>query len=122
MNQKHRQLALGRFEYCLNVKDIKASLEFYGKLGFTQTQGKVDEGWAIIRHGNCILGLYQGHIATNLLNFRGADVFAIADILKSRGLTFKKDAHVESDKSAAAEILDPDGNVIYFNTAPGEGI
>lgn len=116
------EVELGRFEYCLNVADIHKSLEFYRKLGFSQTGGNLDEGWVIIKHGNCILGLYQGHIAANLLNFRGADVFAIAEALKSRGLNFKKDAHIEPDKSAAAEILDPDGNVIYFNTYPGEEI
>ena len=122
MSQKHKQLTLGRFEFCLDVADIKKSLGFYKKLGFKERQGNIEQGWMVIEHSNCILGLYQGHIDTNLLNFRGADVFAIAEALKSRGLTFKKGAHIEPDKSAAAEILDPDGNVIYFNTAPGEEI
>ena len=115
-------LILGRFEYCLNVKDIRRSFEFYTKLGFKQTGGNLDEGWAIVKQSNCILGLFQGHIVANLLNFRGADVFAVVEVLKSRGLTFKKDAHTEPDGSAAAELLDPDGNVIYFNTFPGEEI
>jgi len=46
----------------------------------------------------------------------------VAEVLKSRGLAFKTDAHIESDKSAGAEIIDPDGNLIYFNTAPGEKV
>lgn len=116
------KLVLGRFELCLNVKDIHKSLEFYRKLGFSETQGDVDKGWAIIRHGNCILGLYQGHIGNNAMNFRGGEVFKIAEVLKSKGLTFEIDAHKEADESDGAVLKDPDGNVIYFNTAPGEEI
>ncbi|TET23736.1 MAG: hypothetical protein E3J71_01375 [Candidatus Stahlbacteria bacterium] len=115
-------LILGRFEFCLNVKDIKASLEFYKRLGFDVIDGDTEQGWAVIEHGNCILGLYQGHISTNLLNFRGGDVFAIAETLKSRGLTMQVDAHKEEDGSDGAEIRDPDGNRIYFNTAPDEEV
>lgn len=122
MNQKHKQLALGRFEYCLNVADIRKSLGFYKKLGFKERQGNIEQGWMVIEHSNCILGLYQGHIPKNTLNFRGGDVYAIVDVLKSQGLTMEVDAHKESDGSDGAEILDPDGNLIYFNTAPGEEI
>lgn len=116
------EIKLGRFEFCLDVKDVRKSLGFYLKLGFKQTGGNLDEGWAIIKHGDCTLGLYQGHIGNNVLNFRGGDVFEIVNCLKEKGLTFEKDAHIESDKSAGAVIHDPDGNVIYFNTAPGEEI
>ncbi|MEA3310725.1 MAG: VOC family protein [candidate division WOR-3 bacterium] len=122
MNQESKELTLGRFELCLRVADINKSLEFYKKLGFKEIDGKIEEGWLIIKNSNCILGLYQGHISKNTLNFRGGDVFAIADVLKSQGLTMEVDAHTESDGSDGAEILDPDGNLIYFNTAPGEGI
>jgi catechol 2,3-dioxygenase-like lactoylglutathione lyase family enzyme len=121
VNQE-KSIILGRFEYCLNVADVGKSLEFYEKLGFSQTGGNIEQGWAIVKHGNCILGLYQGHIPTNLLNFRSGDVFAVAEVLKSRGLAFETDAHQEEDGSDGAEILDPDGNLIYFNTAPGEKI
>ena len=116
------EIKLGRFEFCLTVKDIKESLGFYKKLGFKSKDGNLDEGWQIIEHGNCILGLYQGHIKVNLLNFRGGDVFAIAEYLKSQGLELAKDAFTEEDGSAAAEIRDPDGNCVYFNTFPGEEI
>ncbi|MBD3287027.1 VOC family protein [candidate division WOR-3 bacterium] len=117
-----KEIQLGRFEYCLNVKDVHRSLDFYKKLGFEQVGGNIDENWVIIEHGNCILGLYQGHIKVNLLNFRGGDVYAIAEHLKSKDLELVKDAFTEEDGSAAAEIRDPDGNCIYFNTFPGEEI
>lgn len=111
---------LGRFEYCLNVKDLDASREFYGKLGFEPIGGDADEGWAILSDGKAVIGLYAGHIGENLMNFRRGDVFAIAAALKERGLELEKDAHVEPDGSAGATIRDPDGNLIYFNTHPDE--
>ncbi|UCE28306.1 MAG: hypothetical protein JSW52_06065 [Candidatus Coatesbacteria bacterium] len=113
---------MGRFEYCLNVKDVRKSLDFYRKLGFKQTGGNLNENWVTIKHGDCTLSLYQGHIDENLLNFRGGDVYAVATYLKSQGLELVKDAFTEDDGSAAAEIRDPDGNIIYFNTFPGEEI
>lgn len=36
------------------------------------------------------------------------------------GLDFTKQAHIEHDGSWSAEIIDPDGNIIYFNTFPDE--
>lgn len=113
-------LNIGRIEYCLNVADINASFEFYQKLGFVAVTDMRQEGYAIMSNGDARIALFQGHIERNLLNFRGADVFAIAKELQSRGLVLSKDAHIEQDGSAAAEIIDPDGNVIYFNTFPGE--
>jgi catechol 2,3-dioxygenase-like lactoylglutathione lyase family enzyme len=114
------EVKLGRFEFCLNVKNIRESLAFYAKLGFVRVGGNVEENWAVVKHGDCTLGLFQGHIRQNLLNFRGGDVYAIARRLKSRNLTLEKDAYTEEDGSAAAELLDPDGNCIYFNTFPDE--
>jgi len=114
------EIQLGRFEYCLKVKDIGKSLEFYKKLGFSQTGGNLDQNWVVIKHGNCTLGLFQGYIDVNLLNFRGGDVYSIAEYLKSQGLELVKDAFTGDDGSAAAEINDPDDNCIYFNTYPDE--
>ena len=111
---------LGRFEYCLNVKDIDASLAFYRKLGFERTGGDIGEGWAILSDGKAVIGLYAGHIGENLLNFRGGDVFAIVKELKKRGLKMEREAHIEADGSSGATLRDPDGNLIYFNTHPNE--
>ena len=84
--------------------------------------GNIADGWAIIENGNCRLGLFEGHIDSNLLNFRGADVFALAEELKKRGLQFSQDAYREPDGSMSAEARDPDGNVVYFNTFPEEQV
>lgn len=111
---------LGNFELCLNVADVRRALEFYETLGFKRVGGNIADGWAIIENNNCRVGLYQGHIDSNLLNFRGGDVFAIGAELKKRGLEFTQDAYREADGSAGAILKDPDGNVIYFNTFPEE--
>lgn len=113
---------LGKFHLCLNVADLKRSLDFYAKLGLEQIGGDAGEGWAILAYGNLYLGLYEGHIGHNLLNFRGGDVFAVAASLKSRGMKMKADAAREADGSDGAWLEDPDGNLIYFNTGPDERI
>ena len=113
---------LGNFELCLNVTDVRRSLEFYETLGFKRVGGNIADGWAILENNNCRLGLYAGHIESNLLNFRGGDVFAICEELKGRGLEFSQDAYREPDGSAGAILKDPDGNVVYFNTFPEEQV
>ncbi|MHC4471763.1 MAG: VOC family protein [Planctomycetota bacterium] len=110
------EIDLGNFQLCLNVEDLARSQEFYSKLGFERVGGVPEKGWAILRHGDCTLGLYQGHIGENLLNYRGGDVFAIAASLKGAGLTMEMDAVKEADGTDGAMVRDPDGNLIYFNT------
>ena len=113
-------IRLGCLHVCLDVKDVARSVAFYETLGFERTGGEMSEGWAILCHEGATLGLYQGHIGGNLLNFRGGDVFALHRELTRRGLAFETDAHVEGDGSDGAVLRDPDGNEIYLNTAPGE--
>lgn len=111
---------LGEYFPCLNVKDLEASMVFYKKLNFKVTEDHSAEGWAILQHNNMVLCLYQGHIINNLINFRGGDIPSIVEEGKSAGLEFSKPAEQEADGSWGAEIIDPDGNVIYFNTFPEE--
>jgi lactoylglutathione lyase len=111
---------LGSFELCLNVKDVRRSVEYYETLGFKRVGGNLADQWAILEHSNLRLGLFQGHIESNLINFRGGDVFRIAETMKQRGIEFAQDAYREPDGSAGAICIDPDGNAIYFNTFPEE--
>jgi len=111
---------LGWCDVCLNCKDVSASRDFYAMLGFRVVEGKIEEGWQVMTNDDLRLGLYHGHIPEAMLNFRGGDVFAIAEALQAKGLTFEKGPLLERDKSAAAILRDPDGNAIFFNTAPGE--
>ena len=61
---------LGTYFPCLNVQDLAASMAFYKKLNFQVTEDHSDEGWAVLRHNNMVLCLYQGHIINNLINPR----------------------------------------------------
>jgi predicted lactoylglutathione lyase len=112
---------LGEYYLCLNVEDLQASLEFYEKLGFRIIEDHRHDGWMVLQHNNMALCLFEGHIEHNLINFRGGDIPLIADEAHSRGLKLSKPgAKEEQDGSWSAEIVDPDGNIIYFNTFPEE--
>ena len=115
-----KQSPLGKMFLCLNVKDLQASVDFYQKVGFSMTGGDLAEKWAILNDGENELHVFEGHVVSNTLNFRGGDVFEIAEALKERGLEMSSDAVTEGDGSDGAWIRDPDGNEIYFNTAPEE--
>jgi predicted lactoylglutathione lyase len=114
------ELDLGSYFPCLDVKDIHNSMDYYLKLGFTIREDHREENWAVLQHNNMVLCLFQGHIDVNMINFRGGDVEAIVTLASERGVKFSNPAHIEHDGSWSAETVDPDGNVIYFNTSSEE--
>lgn len=79
-------MELGRFELCLNVADLAVSLAFYTKLGFHRVAGKEGLGVVVVQSGDCRIGLYAGHIAENLLNFRGGNIPDLAEQVRARGV------------------------------------
>ncbi len=111
---------LGENFPCLNVKDLGASIEFYTKLDFKMIEDHGDEKWCVMQHNNMALCLYEVHIEENLINFRGGDIEAIYKEATGRGLEFEKPAVLHPDGAWSAEIRDPDGNCIFFNTYPDE--
>lgn len=111
---------LGEHYPCLNVKSLAASLAFYKTLGFDVIEDHSAENWAVLQHNNMALCLFEGHINENLINFRGGDVEAIYKEATQRGLTFTRAAELSEDGSWSAEIRDPDGNCIFFNTFQSE--
>lgn len=104
---------IGRFELCLKVADFAKSVDFYKKMGFEEIVDWKISGFSSVKNGNCTISLFKDDIDHNILNFRGGDVARIAFNL---GIKHK----LEPDGSVGAWITDPDGNVIYFNTLPGE--
>ena len=115
---------LGHFSVSLAVKDISASRKFYETLGFEAFDGShnypdmnLPEGqdWLMLKHGNAMIGLFQGMFEDNVLTFNPPDVRAIQKKLKESGYT----VHVEADESttgpAHATIMDPDGNAILID-------
>jgi catechol 2,3-dioxygenase-like lactoylglutathione lyase family enzyme len=111
---------LGEHFPCLNVKDLAASIAFYEKLDFELIGDHRADAWAIMQHNNMVLCLFQGHIDENLINFRGGDIEAISDELEARGIELAMPAELHPDGSWSAEVRDPDGNSIFFNTFPDE--
>jgi len=110
------KLDLGSYFPCLNVENLDDSMDYYMKFGFKIREDHREDKWAVLQQNNMVLCLYQGHIDVNLINFRGGDIEAIVSLASERGVKFTKPAHIEHDGSWSAETVDPDGNVIYFNT------
>ena len=107
---------LGEYTPCLNVADINVSIAFYQALGFAMIEDHSDENWAVLKHNNMVLSLFQGHIENNLINFRGGDIHKIQQQAQANGLVFSTPAKEDDDGSWCAELEDPDGNMIFFNT------
>ena len=111
---------LGEFYPCLNVRDLEASIQFYETIGFRLIEDGRAENWAVLQHNNMAVALYQGHIRENLINFRGGDIREIGEALADKGIEFSMPPTEHDDGSWNAEIRDPDGNAIFFNTFPAE--
>lgn len=116
------KLELGWCDICLRASNVKASREFYEKLGFRRVEGNDDEGWAVMTNGDQRLGLYAPqHTGEDgiTINFRGGDVVSNARELQARGLTLEK-GPIESDAGCSAWLRDPEGYSIFLDTAKGE--
>lgn len=111
---------LGWFELCLNVNDISASVAFYHKLGFRQTEGSIGEQRVVMQYGPCRIALYQGYLENNLLHFRGGNVLEIGRQLEERGIPLRRPPSEDEEGNQSLLIEDPDGNKVYFVCHPGE--
>ena len=109
------------------MKDIKASLALYQKLGFKILDGNIEENWLILKNGSSAVGLFQGMFDRNLLTFnpgwdsegnerpRFADVREIQKRLKEQGITPTLEADENGTGPAHFMIVDPDGNPILVD-------
>ncbi|WP_420402489.1 VOC family protein [Nisaea sp.] len=120
-------MQLGTFSVSLSVKDLARSVAFYEALGFRRSGGDGDQGWAIMRNGNCVIGLFQGMFEGNLLTFNpgwDADANALEDFtdirdiqrqLKNRGIVLANEADEDTTGPASCQLEDPDGNRILID-------
>jgi len=118
---------LGAFSVSLSVKDIKASREFYEKLGFEPIGGNADDNWLILRNGDHVIGLFQGMFEKNILTFNPGwdqqcnetdsftDVREIQRALKEQGLALVREADEVSQGPASLTLIDPDGNPVLID-------
>jgi catechol 2,3-dioxygenase-like lactoylglutathione lyase family enzyme len=105
---------LGRFlEFSLSTRDIQASLEFYGQLGFSEAQ--VGETWphpyAVVTDGRIHLGLHQGGVTEATLTFVKPDLLKHVERLEARGIEFEY-RHLGNDVFNQLAWRDPDGHLL----------
>lgn len=121
-------MQLGTFSVSLAVKDLKASMAFYEKLGFTLFHGVPDQNWAILRNpGGVTIGLFQGMFEKNILTFNPGwdahaqalddftDVRALQKQLKDAGVELATEADESTSGPASCVVIDPDGNPILLD-------
>ena len=124
-NQKNMEL--GAFSISLKVKDIKKSVEFYEKLGFTYKAGNIDQNWIVLKNGSSVIGLFQGYIEENTLTFNPGwdqqaqnlpeftDVREIQKKLKAKDVKLDREADEKTTGPEYIILKDPDGNPILID-------
>jgi len=125
--QKTTPMKLGAFSVSLNVKDIKASKQFYENLGFTVLGGDLKMNYLIMKNENALIGLFQGMFEGNILTFNPGwnengknvdpfdDVRKIQQYLQQSGIKLTSQADVKTSGPASITLTDPDGNVILID-------
>ncbi|MBI1763495.1 MAG: VOC family protein [Acidobacteria bacterium] len=120
-------MELGNFSVSLTVKDIKASKDFYGKLGFKVFMGNIAQNWLILKNGNHVIGLFQGVFERNTLTFNPGwdsnaqkletftDVRELQKQLKAQGVKLVTEADEKTTGPASFMVMDPDGNPILID-------
>ena len=105
---------LGRFlEFSVETPDIPASLDFYGRLGFSQA--KVGDAWdypyAVVTDGRICVGLHQQSPATPTLTFVRPNLLRKAEELESVGIELQIRRLGDAVFNEIA-FLDPNGVLI----------
>ena len=122
-------MQLGAFSISLTVKDINASIAFYKKLGFTcDPSCDGSSGWAIMKNGATVIGLFQGMFEKNMLTFNPGwdqeaqalddfiDVRELQKRLKADGVAIHgPEADETTSGPASFTVVDPDGNPILID-------
>lgn len=120
-------MELGAFSVSLAVKDLQASKAFYEKLGFELSGGEPDKGWAILKNGLHVIGLFQGMFDKNILTFNPGwnqdakpaaqftDVRELQRRLRAKGVAFTVEADETTTGPASFVVVDPDGNAILVD-------
>jgi len=118
---------LGSFSVSLAVKDLEASKDFYGKLGFAIVGGDAAQNWLILKNGDHVLGLFQGLFDGNILTFNPGwdqngkaldsfiDIRVLQKELKNRGLALTGETDETASGPASITLTDPDGNRILID-------
>lgn len=119
-------MQLGAFSVSLSVKDLEKSRAFYKDLGFEDFGGMAEHGYAIMKNGDALIGLFQGMFEGNMLTFNPGwdqsagevtpfeDVRAIKDRLAAAGIEVSQEQGGATGP-ASFVVIDPDGNPILID-------
>ncbi|MCB1646228.1 MAG: VOC family protein [Pseudomonadales bacterium] len=111
----------GSVTLCLKADNLEASRNFWLAMGLDV----IDEesGNRIVMQRGMLTIALMPFLDRNLLNFRGADVEAIHQHMKARGLNVKGEPEQYTAEQYQADAdgicwstQDPDGNMILFDT------
>jgi predicted lactoylglutathione lyase len=108
------EMDLGRLFICLDVSDVRQSMEFYKNIGFEPISGDPDIGWVIVENGQHRIGLFKGQRGI-LLNFLEGSVDRILKYFKENGVYIDPNSIIETRNNRSATLEDPDGNLITFS-------
>lgn len=109
---------LGSYNISLNVKDLKVSIAFYEKLGFTPVDGlgSPDQHWVIISNGIAKIGLFQGFFPQNTITFNAVDARSIFNSVTESGIEPVVQIGMEKESGPCTfSVVDPDGNPILID-------
>eukprot|EP01134_Creolimax_fragrantissima_P004616 CFRG4616T1 len=121
--------SLGAFSNSLAVKDLKASKDFYEKLGFKVAGGEEAQDFLIMRNAdNHTIGLFHGMFRGNIMTFNPGwdsqanridgeftDVRVLQKQLKDQGVQLVTEADETTMGPASFMLSDPDGNTILID-------
>ncbi|MDE3740598.1 VOC family protein [Maribacter polysaccharolyticus] len=120
-------MELGAFSVSLNVKDLKASKQFYENLGFFVFAGDMERNYLIMKNADTLIGLFQGMFENNILTFNPGwdasantlesfvDVRVIQKNLKQKGISLLREADESTSGPGSIVFKDPDGNTILID-------
>lgn len=115
-SSKERKSDSNQFSISLSVKNVKASMEFYQKLGFNIIKGSIEQRWLLMTNGYAKIGLFQGMFPTNTLTLNPEDArSAFKKAVKAKIPILMQNGMDRSKGKASFMISDPDGNPILFD-------
>jgi uncharacterized glyoxalase superfamily protein PhnB len=119
-------MKMNRLTPMLPVRSMPASVEFYGKLGFSVEQRKDDWRWAMLRFGECRLmvdesiNVHPGAPRTSVLYLYPDDISSFHKQVRSNGLVVP-DLEVTFYGMTEFRIDDPDGNRLWIGQDTSTG-
>lgn len=120
-------MQLGMFNLYMAVQDLRASEEFYQKLGFAREVWS-STGWIIMRNGKIklflslaeagddhIMRINMGSAGNETELSESADIRELQKQLKAKGIKPTLEADETTKGPASFVVVDPDGNQILFD-------